>query len=139
VTRYYFLSESCGVASVGTLSDERTGLQFEVQSLNGPNRAEPVTILHSHLRLPQPGVPGSRMFIPQEHRGPVIPPGTGFPLSRLFGLVGLRWGYSNPPQTWRARSPYTYPPGTEWSSPKSKSKIKVTLRPTVSQSTCFGV
>jgi hypothetical protein len=28
------------------LSDERTGLQFAVQSLNGPSRAEPVTILY---------------------------------------------------------------------------------------------
>jgi hypothetical protein len=29
------------------LSDERTGLQFAVQSLKGRNRAEPVTILYS--------------------------------------------------------------------------------------------
>jgi hypothetical protein len=30
----------------GVLSDERTGLQFAVQSLNGPSRAEPVAILY---------------------------------------------------------------------------------------------
>jgi hypothetical protein len=30
----------------GSLSDERTGLQFAVQSLNGPSRLEPVTILY---------------------------------------------------------------------------------------------
>jgi hypothetical protein len=30
----------------GTLSDERTGLQFAVQSLNGPSRTEPITILY---------------------------------------------------------------------------------------------
>jgi hypothetical protein len=30
----------------GALSDERTGLQFPVQSLNGSSRAEPVTIRH---------------------------------------------------------------------------------------------
>jgi hypothetical protein len=30
----------------GALSDERTGLQFAVQSLNGPSCAEPVTILY---------------------------------------------------------------------------------------------
>jgi hypothetical protein len=30
----------------GALSDERTGLQFTVQSLNGPSRVEPVTILY---------------------------------------------------------------------------------------------
>jgi hypothetical protein len=51
VTRYYFLSEcSClkvFVSSLwGALSDERTRLQFAVQSLNGPCRAEPGTILH---------------------------------------------------------------------------------------------
>jgi hypothetical protein len=31
----------------------------------------------SHLRLPQPGGPGSRIYIPQEQGGPVIHPGTG--------------------------------------------------------------
>jgi hypothetical protein len=49
VTRYYFLSERyCLKIAVlflwGALSDERTGLQFAMQSLNGPSRAEPVTI-----------------------------------------------------------------------------------------------
>jgi hypothetical protein len=34
--------------------------------------------LRSHLRLPQPGGPGSRIYIPQEQGGPIIPPGTGF-------------------------------------------------------------
>jgi hypothetical protein len=36
-------------------------------------------ILLSHLRLPQPGGPGSRIYIPQEQGGPVIPPDTGLP------------------------------------------------------------
>jgi hypothetical protein len=40
VTRYYFLLEGCCLTVVvflrGALSDERTGLQFVVQSLNGP-------------------------------------------------------------------------------------------------------
>jgi hypothetical protein len=35
-------------------------------------------ILLSHLRPPQPGGPGSRIYIPQEQGGPVIPPGIGF-------------------------------------------------------------
>jgi hypothetical protein len=47
--------------------------------------------LLSHLRLPQPGGPGSRIYIPQEQGGPAIPPGTGFPLRRLLRLSGLRW------------------------------------------------
>jgi hypothetical protein len=40
------------------------------------------------LRLPQPGGPGSRIYIPQEQGGPVIPPGTGFPFCRLLRLAG---------------------------------------------------
>jgi hypothetical protein len=45
-------------------------------------------ILLSHLRLPQPGGPGSRIYIPQEQGDPVIPPGTGFPFCRLLRLAG---------------------------------------------------
>jgi hypothetical protein len=45
-------------------------------------------ILLSHLRLPQPGGPGSCIYIPQEQGGPVIPPGTGFPFCRLLRLAG---------------------------------------------------
>jgi hypothetical protein len=54
-------------------------------------------ILLSHLKLPQPGGPGPRIYIPQELGGRVIPPGTGFPLCRLLRLAGQRWRYSNPP------------------------------------------
>jgi hypothetical protein len=51
LTKYYFLSEGfCLKVAVlslwGALSDERMGLQFAVQSLNGPSRAEAVTILY---------------------------------------------------------------------------------------------
>jgi hypothetical protein len=45
-------------------------------------------ILLSHLRLPQPGGPGPRIYIPQEQGGPVIPPDSGFPLRRLLRLAG---------------------------------------------------
>jgi hypothetical protein len=68
---------------------------------------------------PQPGGPGSCIYIPQEQGDPVIPPATGFPLPRLLRLAGLR-RYSNHLPTWRARSPYIYPSGTTWSSSKSK-------------------
>jgi hypothetical protein len=49
-TRRYLLSVCCCLKFAvlflwGVLSDERTCLQFAVQSLNGPSRAEPVTIL----------------------------------------------------------------------------------------------
>jgi hypothetical protein len=66
--------------------------------------------LLSHLRLPQPGGPGPHICTPQEQGGPVIPPGTGFPLCRLLRLTGLQWRYCNPVPTWRPRSPYLYPP-----------------------------
>jgi hypothetical protein len=53
-------------------------------------------ILLSHLTLPQPGRPSSRIYIPEEQGGPVIPPGTGFAFRHLLRLAGLRWRYSNP-------------------------------------------
>jgi hypothetical protein len=74
----------------GALSDERMGLQFAMQSLNGPIRAEPVIIryfLLSPLRLPQLGGPGSHIYIPQKQDGPLTPPGTGLPLRRLFRIL----------------------------------------------------
>jgi hypothetical protein len=50
-TRYYFLSECCCLKFAvlflwGALSDERTGLQSAVYSLNGPSRVKPVSILY---------------------------------------------------------------------------------------------
>jgi hypothetical protein len=61
--------------------------------------------LLSHLRLPQPGGPGSHIYIPQEHGGPVIPPGTGFPLLRL-----LRFAF----QVWGLRSRYDWWSGSQY-------------------------
>jgi hypothetical protein len=49
----------------------------------------------SHSRVPQPGGPGPRIYIPQEQGGPGIPPGNGFPFRRLLRLAGPRWRYSN--------------------------------------------
>jgi hypothetical protein len=75
VTRCYFLSECCcqKVAVLflwGALSDDRTDLQFAMQSFNGPSRAEPVTVLYS-LIGDSPNLEG---------QAPVfIPPGTGWP------------------------------------------------------------
>jgi hypothetical protein len=54
-------------------------------------------ILLFHLRLPQPGGPGPRIYIPQEQGGPYIPSGTGFPFRRLLRLAGLRRSYTIPP------------------------------------------
>jgi hypothetical protein len=95
-------------------------------------RTRNLTLL-SYLRLPQPGGPGFCIYIPQEQGGPVIPPGTGFPLRRLLRLAGLRWRYFNPPPTWRARCPvYIF-----FRNRMVQSKVKVTLRPTASQSVCL--
>jgi hypothetical protein len=53
-------------------------------------------ILLSHLRLPQPGGPGSHIYIPREQGGPVIPPGTGLGSSIYYpGCYALSvnaWG-----------------------------------------------
>jgi hypothetical protein len=49
-------------------------------------------ILLSHLRIPQPGGPGPRIYIPQEQGGPVIPPGTGFPFIVSYDLQGYGGG-----------------------------------------------
>jgi hypothetical protein len=112
---YYFLSEGCCLVSVRRPLSREGG--SAVCSAITPWSESCITRNHallSHPRLPDP-------LFPQEQGGPVIPPGTGFPLRRLLRLVGLRWRSSNLPPTWRARSPYIYPPGTWWSSPKTKS------------------
>jgi hypothetical protein len=54
-------------------------------------------MLLSHLRLPQPGGPVPRIYIPQEQGGPVILPGTGLLSHHLLRHAGLQWRYSYPP------------------------------------------
>jgi hypothetical protein len=69
------------------LSDERMGLSFTIAAgsrqrshsqIRAPRDSWPYFTL-SDSRLPQPGGPGPRIYIPQAQAGPVIPPGTGFP------------------------------------------------------------
>jgi hypothetical protein len=89
----------------GALSDERTGLSFtDAAGPHQRNRSRVqvprVSWPHfcvSYSRPPQPGGAGSRNIIPQEEGGPVILPGTGFPLSRLLQLAGPQWMYSKQP------------------------------------------
>jgi hypothetical protein len=92
------LSESCGLVSVGRPLWREVGSAVcsAITRWSESRRTRNRTLL-SHLRLPQPGGPGSCIYIPQEQGGPVIPPGTGFLLLRLLRLAGLRWRYSNPP------------------------------------------
>jgi hypothetical protein len=51
----------------------------------------------SDSRLPQPGRPGHRIYIPHDQGDLVIPPDTGFPFRHLLRFVRLRWRYSNSP------------------------------------------
>jgi hypothetical protein len=74
-----------GLASAVLLWSESHGTQDHI-------------LLSQFFRLPQPGGPGPRIYIPQEQGGPVIPLGTGFPFCRLLQLAELRWRYSNPPR-----------------------------------------
>jgi hypothetical protein len=77
----------------GALSDER--------SLSCTTAAGPRQRSHSRVRVPylmsdsrllQRGRPGRRIYIPQEHGGPVTLPGTGFPFRRLLRLAKLLCG-----------------------------------------------
>jgi hypothetical protein len=107
---YYCQTVACFLMW-GALSDERTGLPFTIAA--GPRQRSHYWVrvprdswpsfTVSDSRLPQPGGPGTRIYIPQEQRGTVIPPGTGFSFRRLLRLAGPR---SNPP-------PRGYGPQTE--------------------------
>jgi hypothetical protein len=44
-------------------------------------------LLSQFLRLPKPGEPDPRIYIPQEQGGLAIPPGTEFPFCRLLRLA----------------------------------------------------
>jgi hypothetical protein len=91
-TRYYFLSECCclGVAVLflwGALSDERTGLQFSVQSLNGPSCAEPVTILYCFI-WDSPNLEGQVTVCTRVSPRNRVALGIEFTLRRLLQLTG---------------------------------------------------
>jgi hypothetical protein len=84
-TRYYFLSECCCLKFAvlclwgRPLSREDGSAICSVITQWSESRRTRNNTLPFHLRLPQPGGPGSRIYIPQEQGGPVIPPGTGLP------------------------------------------------------------
>jgi hypothetical protein len=81
---FYYCQTVADLWMWGALSDERTGLQFTIAV--GPRQRRHVLVRGSPNLGPDP-----RIYIPQEQRGPIISPGTGFPFRRLLRLAGLRW------------------------------------------------
>jgi hypothetical protein len=85
------------------LSYERTGLSFKIVA--GPRQLSHSRVWVSRdswsyftvsgSGLPQPGGPGPRIYIPQNHGGPVIPSDTGSAFRHHLRLLWLRWRYSN--------------------------------------------
>jgi hypothetical protein len=73
------LSEICSLVSVGCplWREDMSAICSVITQWPESLKTRNHTLL-SHLRLPQPGGPGSSLYIPQEKDGPVIPPGTGF-------------------------------------------------------------
>jgi hypothetical protein len=92
MTRFLFLLDMCGLHVVGAQSLTRRRIcnsliQFAV-TLGSKSRTTVDHMLLSHLKFPQPGRPGSRIYFPREQGDPVIPLGTGFPFCRLLRLAG---------------------------------------------------
>jgi hypothetical protein len=81
------LSDSCGRVSVGRplWRENGSAICSEIIQCSESRRTHNHTLL-SHLRVLQPGGPGSRIYIPQEQGDPVIPLGAGFPLCRVCPL-----------------------------------------------------
>jgi hypothetical protein len=50
----------------------------------------PTIFYRLRFETPQPGGPGTHIYIPQEQGGPGIPPGIGFPFRRILWLAGMR-------------------------------------------------
>jgi hypothetical protein len=61
----------------------------------------------SNSRLPQPGRPGPRIYIPQEQGGPVILQALGSLFVASYDSTGLRWRYSTPPPHGIPASPFS--------------------------------
>jgi hypothetical protein len=95
MTRYLFAVWQLRVSCYGATSLTRgwvcnllvqlfLGLARAV-TLESESRRTHGHILLSQTRLPHPGGPSPRIYIPEEQGGPVIPPGTGFHFLCLCG------------------------------------------------------
>jgi hypothetical protein len=76
-----FQLNTCGHSTYVTSSLTRVSRQRSHSQVRIPRDSRPHFTL-SDTRLPQPGRPDPRIYIPQEQGGPVILPGTGFPFHR---------------------------------------------------------
>jgi hypothetical protein len=104
-TRFLLLSDSCRFVDMGRCFWRENGSAVYNCCWSSPAESFWVRVPRystpyftvSNSRLPKPGGPGPRIYIPQEQGGPVLAPGPGFPFRRLLRLAGSRWRYSNPP------------------------------------------
>jgi hypothetical protein len=96
-TRFYYSQTVAGLLMRGALSDERTSLPFTIVA--GPRqRSHSWVRVPQDSRLPQPGGPSPRIYIPQEQGCPVIPPGSHGSTSPPR-MTSRRTDYRSPSQT----------------------------------------
>jgi hypothetical protein len=101
----FLMSGSCGFVDVGRPLTRgkvcRLQLLLVLASaviLGSESRGTRNRILQSQIRdSPNLECEVPVFISPQEESGPVIPPGSRFPLRRLLRLAGSRWRYSCPP------------------------------------------
>jgi hypothetical protein len=128
------LSEIWGLVSVGRpLWREDGRATYSVITQWSESRKTRNHTLLSHLRLPETGGSGSRIYVPQEQGGPVIPRALG----SLYVVSYDSQGYSRGILTLSVHI-LQEQDGPDQSQ-SQKLKVKVTLRPMASQSVCLGV
>jgi hypothetical protein len=97
---FYYCQRVSDLLMWGALSDERTGLSFTIAvgprqrshwRVRVPRDSWPYFTV-SDSRLPLPGGPGPRIYMPQEKGDPVIPPGTGFHFRPSYDSQGYGGG-----------------------------------------------
>jgi hypothetical protein len=99
VTRYYFLSESCGLVSVRRplWREDRSAVCSAIAQWFESRRIRNHTLL-SYLRLPKHGGSGSRIYIPQEYGDLVIPQALGSLYIASYDSQGYAGGFLTLPQ-----------------------------------------
>jgi hypothetical protein len=133
------LSEICGLISVRRpfWQEDRSAICSVFTQCSESHRTRNHTLL-SHLRLPQPGGPCSRIYITQEQVAQLYPRALGsfYVVSYDSLLMTCRAAVevTNPPPIWRARSPciYIYCIYIPQIPPEFKSALRFSTAPQVS-------